>query len=407
MSLRWASAAPGRSDAEFQVFFLDPANHRTTTKAAMRGSHGLHTPVLELHSPKLFCLQRPMSNIRLPVGQQKVAPLLRPTEYQAHTNGHHGIAPPLPIHRSSPSIFGYVVGWRAQPEGGAEADLRPDDVALSAGCNLAFVASIMSLADAGYEVILPIPCNQMLKGFRLPRSLTLLFSLQERPYVSLSPRPSQRRLSPLCRTLQRPQHLNPTGAIYTPDFILSFASLARENDVLVIIIGETYSDFIVGKHIVYLAIVFSRHLLSFSKNILDIIQTCAPRLIQLPLAPLLPSLQTFMSYPRDGKSVLKEAITYAFVKHPFATVGAADASRRLVEEKGVVGLPSAFFTQDTEGADPHLENGKVDWKTVERDTEVPETERWTPFSVANANDEKLRRVCERLGEPDSGLQLKG
>jgi aspartate/methionine/tyrosine aminotransferase len=31
------------------------------------------------------------------------------------------------------------------------------DVALTAGCNLAFVSSIMCLADAGDEVILPVP----------------------------------------------------------------------------------------------------------------------------------------------------------------------------------------------------------------------------------------------------------
>jgi aspartate/methionine/tyrosine aminotransferase len=40
---------------------------------------------------------------------------------------------------------------------GQDSDILIDDVALTAGCNLSFVATIMSLADAGDEVILPVP----------------------------------------------------------------------------------------------------------------------------------------------------------------------------------------------------------------------------------------------------------
>ena len=40
---------------------------------------------------------------------------------------------------------------------GVDANLSVDDVALTAGCNLAFVVAIMALADAGDEVVLPVP----------------------------------------------------------------------------------------------------------------------------------------------------------------------------------------------------------------------------------------------------------
>lgn len=40
---------------------------------------------------------------------------------------------------------------------GVDANLSVDDVALTAGCNLAFVAAVMALADAGDEVVLPVP----------------------------------------------------------------------------------------------------------------------------------------------------------------------------------------------------------------------------------------------------------
>lgn len=40
---------------------------------------------------------------------------------------------------------------------GSDVDVTADDVCLTAGCNMAFIAAIMSLADAGDEVILPVP----------------------------------------------------------------------------------------------------------------------------------------------------------------------------------------------------------------------------------------------------------
>lgn len=40
---------------------------------------------------------------------------------------------------------------------GNNIDLMPDDVVLTAGCNMAFVAAIIALADPGDQVILPVP----------------------------------------------------------------------------------------------------------------------------------------------------------------------------------------------------------------------------------------------------------
>jgi len=40
---------------------------------------------------------------------------------------------------------------------GSDADISGDDVALTAGCNMAFVTAVMSLADSGDEIILPVP----------------------------------------------------------------------------------------------------------------------------------------------------------------------------------------------------------------------------------------------------------
>lgn len=40
---------------------------------------------------------------------------------------------------------------------GREMDVTADDIAITSGCNMAFVATVVSLADAGDEIILPVP----------------------------------------------------------------------------------------------------------------------------------------------------------------------------------------------------------------------------------------------------------
>lgn len=40
---------------------------------------------------------------------------------------------------------------------GKEADVIPEEIFITAGCNLAFVTATIVLADAGDEIILPVP----------------------------------------------------------------------------------------------------------------------------------------------------------------------------------------------------------------------------------------------------------
>lgn len=90
------------------------------------------------------------------------------------SQGVPGVLPPRSLQdalketSSSPSSFGYCpadgepVMRKALAEEmknvyGVDADVSMEDVALTAGCNMAFVATVMSLADAGDEVVLPVP----------------------------------------------------------------------------------------------------------------------------------------------------------------------------------------------------------------------------------------------------------
>lgn len=90
------------------------------------------------------------------------------------SQGVPGIPPPVVVQEalgkaaSSPTSFGYC-SWNGEPAlrkalaeemkvvYGEAADLDMDDIALTAGCNMAFISVIMSLADPTEEVVLPSP----------------------------------------------------------------------------------------------------------------------------------------------------------------------------------------------------------------------------------------------------------
>ena len=82
----------------------------------------------------------------------------------------------------------------------------------------------------------------------------------------------------------------------------------------------------------------------------------------------------------------------------------------LLQEVGVVTLPSAFFMEETEaeakadGVNGELEAEDVDWAIKQGASEVAEADRWMRFSVANIDDEKVKRVCERLEMAEHGFE---
>jgi aspartate/methionine/tyrosine aminotransferase len=51
---------------------------------------------------------------------------------------------------------------------GQEMDVTQDDIAITAGCNMAFVATVMCLADPGDEIILPVPWCVCCLSFVVP-----------------------------------------------------------------------------------------------------------------------------------------------------------------------------------------------------------------------------------------------
>ncbi|KAJ3511640.1 hypothetical protein NLJ89_g3980 [Agrocybe chaxingu] len=365
------------------------------------------------------------------------------------SQGVPGIPPPEVVQRalgkaaSSPLSFGYT-SWDGEPTlraalanemkttYGKGSDIQVEDVALTSGCNLAFVAAVMSLADAGDEVVLPVPWMALnLLGIKA-------VPLKARPEDGFTPSVEACRglITSKTRAIVLITPNNPTGATYSPSLIASFFTLAREKNVA-LIIDETYRDFITTNepphtlfsskinypgaapsstsspfpnHTAFQAIGSARlsPRLSFSRRSSACwtrSKSSPPRPIQLALAPLLQDLRGFVKQTavqlRDRHALFKERLPegwrigaqggyFAFVRHPYPRVKALDVSRRLAEEVGVVTLPASFFTEDKrELSEETVIN---DWGAVELAGPVEEEERWIRFSVANVDDERVKGV---------------
>ncbi|PFH46845.1 hypothetical protein AMATHDRAFT_7327 [Amanita thiersii Skay4041] len=323
--------------------------------------------------------------------------------------------------------------YRGRGQEGVEVDVNEDDVAITSGCNLAFVAVVMSVAGAGDEVILPVPWY-----FNHQMDLTLLgitpVSLYTFPSEGFLPSVSrcEKRITSKTRAIALVSPNNPTGATYPPSLIASFLQLARKHNVA-LILDETYRDFITSPDPPHS--LFSQHpsqpswrenlihLFSFSKSylipghrlgliiasptlltqlrtILDSLQICPARPMQLALAPLLPSLRPmiveealkiekrhrlFKERLPKGWEVGSAGGYFAFVRHPWGGKGAFGPSgkdeelcQRMASDLGVVALPASFFSpkeEEEEGSCARLGG----WQP----------EDWMRFSVANVDDEKI------------------
>ncbi|KAG1858817.1 pyridoxal phosphate-dependent transferase [Suillus subluteus] len=298
---------------------------------------------------------------------------------------------------------------------GREMDVTQDDIAITAGCNLAFVATVMCLADPGDEIILPVPWY---------------YHLYTRANEGFLPSTSDcEKVNQLTNKGNCACDSKQPSAIYSPGLISKFAELAQKHKIA-LVLDETYRDFVdtLPPHTLFAPVQTELlksssswrsniiHLFSFSKSYcfpghrlgliaaspdllkhvtttLDCLQICAPRPPQLALASpgLLPMLRQsiqanaqslkirhniFRTHLPPNWTIGSQGGYFAFVKHPFVGIPAITLCQRLAEELGSLG------------------QSKMDW------------ERWIRFSVANVSDDLVKQVCERLHECERHLGLK-
>jgi aspartate/methionine/tyrosine aminotransferase len=128
-----------------------------------------------------------------------------------------------------------------------EAQITPSRVAITTGCNQAYAAAVMSVAQAGDNVILPAPWyfnhNMWLTMMGIEARAIPAFSADgsaEGSYPSVAD--AARAIDGRTRAILLCTPNNPTGAIYPPEVIHAFFELAQSRGIA-LILDETYKDF--------------------------------------------------------------------------------------------------------------------------------------------------------------------
>nr|WP_108174575.1 aminotransferase [Phreatobacter oligotrophus] len=344
--------------------------------------------------------------------------------WMASYGGHHG--PAIDLSQAAPGApppaellarlgaaaarpevarYGAILGDAALREAYARdvaatygGDVGPADVAITAGCNLAFLAAVLAVAGPGSSVILPAPWyfNHQMTLQMLGIGVTPLPCRPEDRFVP-DVAAAEALIDATTRALVLVTPNNPTGAIYPEGVIAAFADLAKRRG-LALIVDETYRDFLAdGANRAHGLLTRPDwrdtviQLYSFSKSyavpghragaitagpqamgeilkVLDSVQICAARPAQEALAWAIDGTADWRATMRatingrisafarvveacPGWSISSIGAYFAYVRHPFAGVPAERVAECLAKERGVLGLPGSYFGP---GQDDHL-----------------------------------------------------
>lgn len=297
--------------------------------------------------------------------------------------------------------------------------ISPHNVTITSGCNQAFCATVMALAQRGDNVVLPTPYyfnHQMWLDMQgIEKRLVPAFG-EGRAYPL--PADVAARIDGRTRAIILCSPNNPTGAIYPPEIIEAFYELARAANIA-LVIDETYKDFrsspeplhglfarpnwqdtfiqlysfskvfaLTGYRVG--SIIAGPNVLAEAEKVLDCMAICAPHISQRAALFGLQNLtawktekQRMMEERRDALlsafdhpalkySLISSGAYFAYVKHPFADVTAKSVAQRLAGEHDVLCLPGSMFG--------------------------PDQEHYLRFAFANSPADKMLPLIERLLE---------
>jgi aspartate/methionine/tyrosine aminotransferase len=271
-----------------------------------------------------------------------------------------------------------------------KGSIRAEEVCVTSGCNQAFAATMMAIAKAGDNVVIPVPYF-----FNHTMWLDML-GVEARYVAAISasanfphPKDAAALIDANTRAIVLCSPNNPTGSIYPPDVIDAFFDLARAKGVA-LVIDETYKDFrndpaaphgIFAKagwqdafiHLYSFSKVFSMtgyrtgsiigsiQVLSEIEKILDCMAICAPHISQraalFGLKSLdawktekismmhgrLAALQREFKRPDLKYRLISSGALFAYVEHPFSQETAKQVAMRLAGEHDVLCLPGSMF----------------------------------------------------------------
>ncbi|WP_380052655.1 aminotransferase [Falsihalocynthiibacter sp. SS001] len=304
------------------------------------------------------------------------------------------------LHQPDAHLYGAVLGRDDLREALAarwarlyQGTVSRENIAITAGCNQAFAATIACLTQKGDEVIIPTPwyfnhqmwCEmQGVNAVPLPATTNLL------------PDPDQARALITARTkaivLVSPN--NPAGVEYPAELIAQFRDLARENG-LALIVDETYRDFhsvsgaahdllsdpdwsdtvialysfsksyrLTGHRVG--AIIASAEFHHEVEKFLDTVAICPNQLGQIGALWGIENLDDWLAGERQeilsrraaivegfpalealGWELLGAGAYFAYIRHPYA-ISSPDLAKKLVQNAGVLLLPGTMFRAASE-----------------------------------------------------------
>lgn len=277
-----------------------------------------------------------------------------------------------------------------------EGRIEPGDTAMTAGCNLAFFATMMLLARHGDAVLLPTPWY-----FNHQMSLDML-GIEARPLPCRADAgfvptvaDAERLIDGKVKAIVLVTPNNPTGAVYPAHVIEAFAELCRNRGIY-LVIDETYRDFLPKSlnrahglfttdewrgSVIQLysfsksyaipghrigAITADAKLIAQAAKILDCIQICPPRTAQAALPWAIEFLRDWREANRaeinTRADIFRQALApfpewriesagayFAYLSHPFADRSAQEVAEKLATERGVLCLPGSYFGPGQEG----------------------------------------------------------
>jgi arginine:pyruvate transaminase len=127
-------------------------------------------------------------------------------------------------------------------------DVSPDQVLFLPGTQTALYASMMTLAEAGDEVLVPEPYYVTYDGVIAATGATLVpVRLDPADHFHLTPAALERAITPRSRVLLLNSPSNPTGAVLTRSEIEAIGAICRRHD-LWIVSDEVYADLVFDGH---------------------------------------------------------------------------------------------------------------------------------------------------------------
>ncbi|MEF2547749.1 aminotransferase [Aurantimonas sp. E1-2-R+4] len=271
-----------------------------------------------------------------------------------------------------------------------DSEIAASRIAITAGCNQAFFAAMLGVAQAGDAVILPAPWY-----FNHKMTLEMLgiearaLPLQAETGFLPCPNEVEALIDGRCRALVLVSPNNPAGAVYPPELLTELLGVCVRRG-LTLVLDETYRDFLAPEtgapHRLFDRTAAREHLVSlysFSKSyaipghrvgamiagpsfidqmekVIDCVQICAPRPAQAALPWAIPALAGWRDDNRheiakradvfraeigrlDGWTLEQIGAYFAYVRHPYRGLSAESVAEALMRNLGVLVLPGSFF----------------------------------------------------------------